>query len=47
MASCILKVVGAAGFEPATFCSQSRRDNQATLRPESIRADGGGFEPPV
>ena len=26
--------VGAAGFEPATSCSQSRRDNRTTLRPE-------------
>ena len=26
--------VGAAGFEPATSCSQSRRDNRATLRPD-------------
>lgn len=25
--------VGAAGVEPATSCSQSRRDNRATLRP--------------
>lgn len=29
-------VVGAAGFEPATFCSQSRRANRAALRPELI-----------
>ncbi len=29
-------MVGAAGFEPATSCSQSRRDNRATLRPEGI-----------
>ena len=27
-------LVGAAGFEPATSCSQSRRDNRTTLRPE-------------
>jgi site-specific DNA recombinase len=27
--------VGAARFEPATSCSQSRRDNRATLRPEN------------
>jgi hypothetical protein len=26
--------VGVAGFEPATSCSQSRRDNRATLHPE-------------
>jgi hypothetical protein len=25
--------VGAAGFEPATSCSQSRRANRTTLRP--------------
>ena len=28
------KKVGVAGFEPATSCSQSRRDNRATLYPE-------------
>ena len=28
------KSVGVAGFEPATSCSQSRRDNRATLYPE-------------
>ena len=27
--------VGVAGFEPAASCSQSRRDNRATLHPES------------
>ena len=27
-------VVGVAGFEPAASCSQSRRDNRATLHPE-------------
>ena len=35
--------VGAARFELATSCSQSRRDNRATLRPEKINpvpADG-------
>ena len=26
--------VGVAGFEPATSCSQSRRDDRATLHPE-------------
>jgi hypothetical protein len=26
--------VGVAGFEPATSCSQSRRDNRATLHPD-------------
>ena len=25
--------VGVAGFEPAASCSQSRRDNRATLHP--------------
>ncbi len=29
-------LVGAAGFEPATSCSQGRRANQAALRPEDI-----------
>ena len=28
-------LVGVAGFEPAASCSQSRRDNRATLHPES------------
>lgn len=28
--------VGAARFELATSCSQSRRDNRATLRPEPV-----------
>ena len=27
-------LVGVAGFEPATSCSQSRRDDRATLHPE-------------
>jgi hypothetical protein len=27
--------VGVAGFEPAASCSQSRRDNRATLHPEA------------
>lgn len=30
-------MVGAAGFEPATSCSQGRRANQAALRPERRR----------
>ena len=30
------KKVGVAGFEPATSCSQSRRDNRATLYPEKM-----------
>ena len=29
--------VGVAGFEPAASCSQSRRDNRATLHPEGIK----------
>ncbi len=28
--------VGAAGFEPATSWSQTRRDDRTTLRPENI-----------
>lgn len=28
-----LPLVGMAGFEPAVFCSQSRRDDQASLHP--------------
>ena len=31
-----LELVGVAGFEPAASCSQSRRDNRATLHPEWI-----------
>ena len=30
----LFKKVGVAGFEPAASCSQSRRDNRATLHPE-------------
>lgn len=33
-----LFAVGAAGFEPAISCSQSRRVNRAALRPELLRA---------
>ncbi len=41
-----IKKVGAAGFEPATSWSQTRRDDRTTLRPEYIRrAEGKGFEP--
>jgi hypothetical protein len=29
-------LVGVAGFEPAASCSQSRRDNRATLHPEDV-----------
>ena len=32
----IEKSVGVAGFEPATSCSQSRRDDRATLHPEEV-----------
>ena len=42
----ILKV-GVAGFEPAASCSQSRRDNRATLHPENKKAESKGFEPLV
>ena len=42
-------IVGVAGFEPATSCSQSRRDDRATLHPEvyflKIFAERQGFEP--
>jgi hypothetical protein len=31
-----IKIVGVAGFEPATSCSQSRRDDRATLHPATI-----------
>ncbi len=46
----INKKVGVAGFEPATSCSQSRRDNRATLHPDrtifcSPVAERQGFEP--
>jgi hypothetical protein len=34
-ATIISIVVGVAGFEPAASCSQSRRDNRATLHPEA------------
>lgn len=30
----VKKSVGVAGFEPAASCSQSRRDDRATLHPE-------------
>ena len=29
--------VGVAGFEPATSCSQSRRDDRTTLHPVHLR----------
>ena len=32
--------VGVAGFEPAASCSQSRRDNRATLHPEKSGETG-------
>jgi hypothetical protein len=32
-----------AGFEPAASCSQSRRDNRATLHPESGCKDRNKF----
>ena len=40
--------IGAAGFEPAVSCPQSRRVNQASLRPEGaqFRADSApGMKP--
>ena len=33
------KIVGVAGFEPATSSSQTRRDNRATLHPEIFFCD--------
>jgi hypothetical protein len=30
-------LVGVAGFEPATSSSQTRRDNRATLHPDSLK----------
>ena len=42
--------VGVAGFEPAASCSQSRRDNRATLHPVAQinkKAESKGFEPLV
>ena len=40
-------VVGAAGFEPATPCSQSRCASRAAPCPDYFLAEKGGFEPPV
>ena len=38
--------VGAAGFEPATSWSQTRRDDRTTLHPVYFPvAEGKGFEP--
>ena len=34
------KLVGAAGFEPATYCSQSSRANQTALRSDKKRLAG-------
>ena len=33
------KMVGVAGFEPATSCSQSRRASQAALYPDTVEAN--------
>ena len=33
----VYSFVGAAGFEPATSCSQGRRANQAAPRPDPYR----------
>ena len=43
----VKNLVGVAGFEPAASCSQSRRDNRATLHPEkqNYKAEGQGLEP--
>ncbi len=38
--------VGVAGFEPATSCSQSRRDNRATLHPDAAFAATFKFQDP-
>ena len=39
-------LVGAAGFEPATSWSQTRRDDRTTLHPGYfLAAEGKGFEP--
>ena len=35
-------IVGVAGFEPAASCSQSRRDNRATLHPENKKSGETG-----
>ncbi len=44
----ISRLVGVAGFEPATSASQTRRDNRATLHPDFGYlkiAERPGFEP--
>lgn len=44
----IFGFVGAAGFEPATSWSQTRRDDRTTLRPENITVNDAerlGLEP--
>ena len=38
----VLFFVGVAGFEPAASCSQSRRDNRATLHPENKKSGETG-----
>ena len=35
-----LQMVGMTGFEPVVFCSQSRRDNQATLHLDTYKGIG-------
>ncbi len=40
-----LRSIGAAGFEPATSCSRSRRANRAALRPEGRELRAGSREP--
>ena len=39
-----VKLVGVAGFEPATSCSQSRRDDRATLHPEKVVKDSANYK---
>ena len=38
--------VGIAGFEPATSCSQSRRDNRTTLHPDDSLGGERGIRTP-
>ena len=44
---CFFTIVGMARFELATSWSQTRRDDRATLHPESKKAESKGFEPLV
>lgn len=38
-------MVGAEGFELSTSCSQSKRSNQAELRPDNKLVEVTGLEP--